>query len=320
MVPEILGEFFFSSPSRPGVFMDDSSDLKSEGFKGLVTADLQTDLVKTLGNTEDHFRILMDLLPICLFVHRGGKIIYANPGLVHLLGYDKAEEFIGQSPLFMAPPEIRREIQSRIDNINGPKTNSGPYLEHSAIKKNGQKIFIEAEGIAVVHQGIPAIMVIFRDITARKKIEEALRVSEENLKSIIGQMPDGIVIDTPDRILFVNQSLVRVLGYGNESELLGHSPMVMIHPDFHSLVRVRLNRAFNKEGPNQPLEYEWIKKDGQRLQVESSSVSVQFEGEPAALAVVRDMGFRKLDQEALQKSEENFKTIIREMPEGVLII
>src|ERR1700722_5638372 len=111
MGSEILGELFIT-PSRPGVFMDDPSDSKSEGFKGLVTADLQTDLVKTLGNTEEHFRILMDILPICLFVPRGGKIIYANPGLVHLLGYDKAEELIGRSALFMTLPETRDEIQN----------------------------------------------------------------------------------------------------------------------------------------------------------------------------------------------------------------
>ena len=150
--------------------MDDPVNSKVEGFRGLVTATLQTDLVKTLGNSEEHLRILMDLLPICLFVHRGGKIIYANPGLIHLLGYEKAEELIGRPALFMAVPEARAEIQNRIDHIGDPRTQKTSYLEHEVVKKDGQKIFVEAEGIAVVHQGIPAVMVIFRDITARKMI------------------------------------------------------------------------------------------------------------------------------------------------------
>jgi PAS domain-containing protein len=93
--------------------MDHPVNAKAEGFHGLVTTDLQTDLAKTLGNSEDHLRILIDLLPICLFVHRGGKIIYANPGLVHLLGYEKAEEPIGRPALFMALPEARRGIDPK---------------------------------------------------------------------------------------------------------------------------------------------------------------------------------------------------------------
>src|SRR5579862_8608610 len=77
--------------------MDNPEEQKPKAFDGLVTVDLKNNLVSTLRDSEGNFRVLVDLLPICLLGIRGGKIIYANPGLLRLLGYEKAEELIGQS-------------------------------------------------------------------------------------------------------------------------------------------------------------------------------------------------------------------------------
>ncbi len=297
------------------------NDSKSDGFQGLVTADLQTDLAKSLGNPTEHFRIMMDLLPIGFMAIRGGAILYANPGLLQLLGYEKAEELVGRPSLSLIASEDHSKIQSRSENIVQMRNRTNPVTELLMIRKNGETLLVEGQSTAVIHQGVPTIMVVLRDISLRKKAEDALRSSEENLKSIIQQLPMGILIDNPDHILFMNQTLVEMLGYEKEAELLGQSPLNLIHPDFHSFVQDRINRIYEKKGgPNPPLEYEWIKKDGERIEIECFSVSIRFEGKPAMLAVARDMSFRKAQLETLRNSEENFKTIIQEMPEGVMIV
>ncbi len=300
--------------------MKDQGPLESDGFQGLVTSELQNNLVKILTDSDDHFRVLMDLLPICLLALRGGKIIYASPAVVHLLGYEKAGELVGRSPLSIVPSETHEVIQSRIDRILEQGSLYNPPIEQVFVKKDGERLLVEAESVAVVHQGVPAVMAILRDIAPRKKAQEAQRNSEENFKSIIQQIPDGIFIENTERILFVSQSVVRMLGYEREDELIGRHPLAFVHPDYHPILQKRLERIYGKEGAEPLLETQWLKKDGSRLSVEASSISVLYEGQPAVMAVLRDTAPRKKAEEALRQSEENFNSIIQQMPDGVMIV
>ena len=288
--------------------------------QGLVTTDLKDDLVKALRNSEEHFKTLVNLLPIHLMVTRGEKIIYANPGMLQMLGYENAGELTGQSTFSLFSPEYREEIQRRARNILDEGALYNPVMELKIQKKDGGWVDVEGESISVIHLGVPAIMVLFRDIHQRKEAQEEKRVSEENFKAIIRQIPDGIFIENKERILFVSQSVVRMLGYEREEELTGHPPLSFVHPDYHPVLQKRIARIYGKEAVNPLLESEWLKKDGSRLAVEASSISVIYEGQPAVMAVLRDTAPRKEAEEALRKSEENFKSIIQQMPDGVLIV
>ena len=300
--------------------MSNSSELTTDSFETTGTVNVNNDLVKALNNSDDHFRVLMDLLPICFMAFRGGLIIYINPGLLKLLGYENFGELIGKPASFFFTPESQEHIKKRMKRIAEERVLTNPPIELLLVKKDGEIVKVEAESIVTIHHGAPATMVIIRDITLRKEAEEKLRKSENNLKLIIEQMPDGVLIDTPEKILFVNKSLIQMLGYDNESELIGRSPYELIHPDYHSIVKGRIKRIFSKGGLNPLLEYVWVKKNGQILDVEGSSISIIYEGLPAMIVVVRDITFRKTNQETLKKSEENLKAILHEMPEGVWIV
>jgi two-component system, cell cycle sensor histidine kinase and response regulator CckA len=282
--------------------------------------DLKNDLVKALTNSEQHFKSLVNLLPICLMIQRAGMIIYANPGLLHLLGYGKEDELVGQAPLSLVSPESQEEVKNRIQKIFVEGQAENPVAELKIKMKNGGLIDVEGESISVVYQGLPAAMVLFREINQRKKAEETQRNSEENFKAIIQQIPDGIFIENTESILFVSQSVVRMLGYEREDELIGHSPLAFVHPDYHPVHQKRIARIYGKEGVEPLLESQWLKKDGSRLWVEASSISILYEGNPAVMAVLRDTAPRKKAEEALRKSDQNFKSIIQQMPDGVLIV
>jgi len=299
--------------------MSDPDVRSTAPFQGQVTFDLQTDLIKNLGSNENNFRILVDLLPICLMVLRGGVIIYSSPGLLRLLGYGK-EDLFGQSPLSLFPFEDHPEIMKRSQNITGGENHYNPPIELKVIKKNGEKLFVEGESIAVIHQGVPAVMILLHDISLRKNAQESQDRTEKNFKTMIQQMPDGIIIDQPKEILFVNQSLIRMLGFENEWEFVGRSPFDFIASRFHSSIQKRIVNIYELGGHNSLLEYEWIKKDGSTLAVEGSSISIIYEGKEAVLAVVRDITERKAAQEAQRKADENFHTILNEMPDGVVVV
>ena len=293
--------------------------LTTETLENTGTVTVNNDLVKALNNEED-FRVLLDLLPICFMAFRGGMIIYVNPGLLKLLDYEKGEELVGKPSGFFFTPESQEIIKNQIKRVSQEGETSNAPIELAVIRKKGKVVCVEAEPIVTIHRGVPSVMVIIRDITSRKSAEEYLLKSEENFRSIIQQMPDGVLIDTPDHILFANKSLLQMLGYENESELIGRSPFELIHSDYHSIVKGRISRIYRKGGLNPLLEYVWVKKNGQILDVEGSSISILYKGMPAMIVVVRDITFRKTNQEALKRSEENLKAILHEMPEGVWIV
>ncbi len=189
------------------------------------------------------------------------------------MGYESAEELISRPPLSLIPPEFHETIQNRFKNITEQGGSHNPPIDQVFLKKNGERIFTQAESIAVIHLGVPSVMVILRDVTPRKKAEEDLGRSEANFKTIIQQVPDGIFIENRERILFVSQSVVRMLGYDREEELIGHPPLAFVHPDYHPLVLERAVGFYGKAGLHPLLETRWVKKDGSPLAVEVSSTS-----------------------------------------------
>ncbi len=267
-----------------------------------MTVDLKTDLIKALTRSDENFRALVEILPASLMVHRGSRIIYVNPSWLRLLGYDHADELIGQPPIMVVHPDYRKLIQDRISRIDRGQT-ATPLLEQVFIRKNGEAVAVEAEGVSVIYGGVPAVMVVARDISIRKKAQEALQQSDENLKAILEQIPDAVAVEYPDKILFVNQYLVRMLGYEKSDELVGRSPMDKVHPDYHSILAQRIDRVYGKEGKNPLLEYKLLKKDGSTIDVEVSSVSITYGGKRAIIAIGRDVSERKKAEELLRKTE-----------------
>src|ERR1700679_1259921 len=140
--------------------MNKSNDLKPQLRKEELIDYLEDDLVNSLSGSPEYFRKLIDLVPVALMVVRHGLILYVNQAYVRLMGFEKANELLGHLALEPYPPEYHFEIENRIKNIyqNGQVYN--PPMELQAIRKNGEKFFVEAESISVVYQGDPAHMII----------------------------------------------------------------------------------------------------------------------------------------------------------------
>lgn len=149
--------------------MKDPKDSQPEGFRGLVTTDLPIDLAKNLGDPGEDFRVLVDLLPICFLAIRGDLILYANPGLLRLLGYEKLEELAGQPYLSLVAPEEHERIKDRALNLTLLGNRSNPVIQLSMIRKTGERILAEGGSTAFVHRGVPTILITLRASLSREK-------------------------------------------------------------------------------------------------------------------------------------------------------
>ena len=92
--------------------------------------------------------------------------------------------------------------------------------------KDGSQFYGMISARIITIQGIPHIVSVVRDITARKKAEEALMESEEQYRSILNASPDDITItDLEGRILLISPAAKRMFGY---------------EPDFDKFIGMRL--------------------------------------------------------------------------------
>ncbi len=137
-----------------------------------------------------------------------------------------------------------------------------------------------------------------RDVTERKRTEEALQQSEEIYRMLIDNMQDGVFIIQDSKIQFVNEAFVRTAGYTVE-EILGRDFLDFIAPEDKE--RVIDNYSRRLAGENVPKEYEFniLRKDGARIVVNVNVGLITYRGRTAHMGTIKDITERKQAEEAL---------------------
>jgi two-component system cell cycle sensor histidine kinase/response regulator CckA len=157
-----------------------------------------------------------------------------------------------------------------------------------------------------------------REITERKRAEETLRESEEKYRSILENIQDGYLeVDLAGNFTFVNDVVCRRLGYSRE-ELIGMNNRQYTDETAAKKTYQLYNRVYRTGEPVKSFEEEVIRKDGTRGIYELSvSLIRNLEGKPIGFrSISRDITERKRAEEALQKSEERYRTILESIEDG----
>ncbi|MCJ7721247.1 PAS domain S-box protein, partial [Candidatus Bathyarchaeota archaeon] len=229
-----------------------------------------------------------------------GILVDCNRAATELVGRKKSE-LIGNHQQILHPPE---EIEGEFNRTfkQHLKEKEGQVLETHVITKNGEirDVAIKANVFEVGNKKI--MQGTFRDITERKKTENALRESAEKYRDLINAMNDKVwVIDFDGKFIDVNDAAVKVLGYSRE-ELLSMGPTDI--DDALPAEEIKALVKGMKTDEIQVFETAHTTKDGKKIPVEISSSRVNHQGKPAILSISRNITRRKLLEKALQENEE----------------
>jgi PAS domain S-box-containing protein len=146
--------------------------------------------------------------------------------------------------------------------------------------------------------------------------------SEDKYRNILDNIEEGYFeVDLAGNYTFFNDSLCRIYGYSGD-ELLGMSYKKIMDDSTSREVYEAYNRVYRTKEPLKAYVREIIRKDGSRVFVEASvSLIMDSSGEPLGFrGIVRDITERKLAEEEVRKSEEKYRTYIRDAPNGVFIL
>ena len=185
---------------------------------------------------------------------------------------------------------------------------------HYQSEKLGERIFnITARGMLIAEEEEEEEeLVVLKDITERKRVEEALRESEEKYREVVKTSVDGVIsLDSQMKVGVWNKGAERLFGY-TEEEMLGQSLMKIV-PERYRKAMEKGFVEFRKSGSGpvigKTLEFEGVRKDGTEIPVELSVSSRKVGETYIATAIVRDITERKRAEEMLRESHEKLKEL-----------
>lgn len=237
----------------------------------------------------------------------GPKILYVNEAFTRTTGYS-LEDVFGKTPRILQGPKTDRTV---LDQVRIALNQWQPITaEVINYRKDGSEFWVEFSLVPVANQTgcYTHWIAVQRDVTERKKIEQALRWSEERYRSLIENALDIITILEGDgSIYYISPSVQKILGY--TSEALTHKNFFdLIHPDDLSNTCYSLTHAQTNPEIARPIEFKCRHSDGTWRTLEAVSQKSLNDGESSQIIVTsRDITERKRVVElhsALEREKE----------------
>ncbi|SDT46054.1 PAS domain S-box-containing protein [Mucilaginibacter mallensis] len=229
-----------------------------------------------------------------------------NASMCKMTGYNR-EELLSLNILAILDPE-----EQNIDPI--PKSIAGlkqVIRERRFIKKDGHAFTVE---INVKIFSDDRVMVIARDITARKKIEAELRDAELRFRTIADKSMVGVYIVQKGKFTYVNPRFAEIFGYQPE-ELMNTVPVeTIVDEEYRAIATENVNRRMLGEVESVNYEARGKKRDGTGNWVEFYGSRAIIGGEPTIIGSMIDITKRKKAEEELRSSELKYKLLFESNP------
>jgi PAS domain S-box-containing protein len=265
-----------------------------------------------LRESERRFRALFEGMPEAIFIAdpETGVIIDANPAASQLVLRPR-EEIIGLHQSQLHPPTNRESaIKTFMSHCQQVLQSSQTILiEEVVYRPDGQQIPVEILATLSPIQNKILIQGVFRDISERKRTENALRESEERFRSLVEQAADAIFVhDLQGHFVDVNQSACHSVGYTRE-ELLNFTIFdidITANNYRDQLIttwqQLPVGISLQREGEHQ-------RQDGSIFPVETRLGLIRRENIHYIVAIARDISERKQAELTLKESEEKFRQL-----------
>ncbi len=246
------------------------------------------------------------------------RVLDASPSVEKLLGYT-ADELIGKTyhELNLLAPEYLEAAASDIMRVMKGETVQS--AEYGFVTKNGERRFGEVSGSPLRKNGvIVGLVSVARDITERKRLEEALRKSESILDRIFQTLPVGVGL-VQDRIMqWHNNAMARILGYASE-EIHGKNAR-MLYPDDEEFRRVGKAMGFTRPDKTAArVETKWVRKDGSLIDCLVWYTPLDPESRPSLIvAMAEDISERKRAEAERKELEAQLRQAQKMEAVGIL--
>lgn len=260
---------------------------------------------QTVKESEERLKILFEFAPDAILLgDLEGNLVNANKAAEEMTGYSR-EELIGNNMLrinLLSSSQIPKA--AKLIARSAEKKAAGPE-EFTVNKKDGGELIIEIRTYPIKIQDQFLMLGVARDITERRKAEEAIRRSEEKFRSLFEESKDAIYISSPNgKFIDINPAGVELFGYESKDDLL----KVDIANDLYlnSNDRLKFQNELRRNGYVKDFELALKRKDGMKLTVLVTATSIRgTDGNISAYrGFIRDISEQKLLEQQLLQAQK----------------
>ncbi len=243
--------------------------------------------------------LVMNIPDIIITVAPDGTLLSLN----HTVIDRSVEECIGTNALDYVLAEYHDLVRKTLDRVF--RTREPGAYDVLGDGPDGEKSTWWESRVVPVESGgdEQSVMIISRDVTARKQTEQMLRESEERFRELADMLPITVYeADHDGRLTFVNQQAYKLTGYNRDDLDEGVNIFDLFDPEDHDRVRRRLRALMEHEAAVEQ-EYDLVRKDGSKVPVVIYSTSIERDGSVFGIrGIVVDVTERKRFEHELQQA------------------
>lgn len=277
---------------------------------------------EALRESEERYEALYGRSFECVYIHDfNGNFIDANPAALALLGYNEKEIQSLNFASLLTEDQLPLVFKT-LEELRNTGTQKH-ISEYRLRQKNDTVIDVETKASAIHRKGKPyAVQGIARDITERKKTEQALKRAKDYAENIIRYANLLIVmLDLKGNVISLNETGERTIGY-KQNDILGKNWFELIVPKEKYPQAWKEFEGFQKSGAiNEDIENPLLTKSGEERILAWKNSVLSIGGKAfGILSFGLDISERKRAEEARRQAEENFRRSMDESPLGIRIV
>ncbi len=270
---------------------------------------------EALHKSEERFRLLSEAAFEAVVIHEEGVLINANSQYFKMFGYEP-EETLGKDMMSVTiAPEALEFAKNQTD-----MDSSGPY-ESIGLRKDGTRFPMELRGRKMEYKGRSVRFGVIIDITERKRVEQALRESEEKYRELVRYAPAGIYeLDyETNRLTSVNDILCEYTGYTRD-ELLGIDFINFLTEESQKLLHSRIEKIKAGEKIEPTVEFCIRTKNGNSFWGLFNVSHIYESGKlKSATGIINNITDRKLAEEQLRRANAFLDSIVENIPDMIFL-
>jgi PAS domain S-box-containing protein/putative nucleotidyltransferase with HDIG domain len=277
-----------------------------------------------IRDAEERYRSIFDnaVDGIALADLETGELANCNQALCRMVEREKTE-LVGQAQSILHRPQEEIDGQSPTFQKH-QEGDAGLTLEDTLLSKSGALTPVEIRAAKITLNGRGYLLGIFRDITERKRSEEALRESEQRFMNVLHASQDAILLIDGEKFVDCNEATARMLGYAKRDEFLMTHPSELSPPTqpdgknslemADEMMKLAIKRGFH--------QFEWRHRraNGEDFPVEVSLTSIVLHGKNVLHCVWRDLTEQKRQEERLLRERSMVDRIMKTSPAGITVV